>query len=426
MKILIVGLNYAPEKVGIAVYTTGMAEAFVGRGHKVQVIAGRPYYPAWKIMDGDNALTFRRGTEAGVDITRVPHYVPRSPSGAKRLLHHASFALSALVPTFGRAIAWRPDVVLTIAPSLIAAPMARMAAALCGARSWLHIQDFELEAAFATGLLRDGKRAGRLARWLETKVLGAFDSVSAISPQMCRKLAEKGVAAERIVEFRNWTDIAAIHPMHEPSPYRAEWNIKTAKVALYSGAIANKQGIEIVVEAARLLRDRNDLTFVICGEGPSRAELERKAAGLDNIQFHDLQPRGRFNALLGLADIHLLPQVATAADLMLPSKLTGILASGRPVVVTADKGTGLAIEVEGCGLVTPPGDAAAFAAAIAQLADGTGYREMAAQARRRAEQKWDGQIILGAQEARLVAEINRIKRARKRGNARALQYPWAR
>lgn len=377
-------------------------------------------------MDGHNALAVGRGIERGVDITRVPHYVPRNPSGAKRLLHHASFALSALVPALSRAIAWRPDVVLTIAPSLIAAPIARMAAALCGARSWLHIQDFELEAAFAMGLLKDGKRAGWLARWLEAKVLGAFDSVSAVSPQMCRKLAEKGVAAERIAEFRNWADIEAIRPMHEPSPYRAEWNITTQKVALYSGAIANKQGIEIVVEAARLLRNQKDLTFVICGEGPNRASLERQAIGLDNIQFHDLQPQERFNALLGLADIHLLPQVATAADLMLPSKLTGILASGRPVVATADKGTGLAIEVEGCGLVTPPGDAAAFAGAIMQLAHGNGYRKMAEEARRRAEQKWDGQAILGAQEARLVAENTCLNRVRKRKNARALQYPRAR
>ena len=408
MKILILGINYAPEKVGIAVYSAGMAEALAERGHDVQVIAAQPYYPAWKIMDGYNAFSYRRTQENGVDVTRVPHYIPASPSGAKRLLHHVSFGASALFPMVSRGLFWRPDIVVTVAPSLIAAPLARLAAAFCGARSWLHIQDFEVEAAFATGLLKDGGRGAALARWFEAKVLKGFDVVSTISPQMCRKLADKGIDEQRIVEFRNWADIDAIQPATGPSPYRAEWGITTPHVALYSGNIANKQGIEIVVGAARLLEHRKDVTFVVCGEGPNRANLEKQAAGLTNIQFHDLQPKVRLNDLMGLATIHLLPQLAGAADLVLPSKLTNMLASGRPVVATASPGTGLAHEVEGCGIVTPPGDVEAFAAGIATLADDEGaHEQFSRNARDRALSRWSMREVLKGFELEL-ATLGRV------------------
>lgn len=395
MKILILGLNYAPEKVGIAVYTSGMAEALVQAGHSVQVIAGQPYYPAWKIMDGQSAWSFSRGIENGVDVTRAPHYIPAKPSGLKRLIHHATFALTAFFPTVTRAIKTKPDVVLTIGPSLIAAPIARLAAKMSGARSWLHIQDFEVEAAFATGLMSHKTFLGKLADRFESTVLRSFDRVSTISPQMCRKLLEKGVPAEDIYEFRNWADIDAIRPLPEPSPFRDQWNITTTNVALYSGNIANKQGIEIIVDAAKILRERTDLSFVVCGEGPNRENLELMASGLTNIIFKDLQPREDLNSLLNLATIHLLPQIAEAADLVLPSKLTNMLASARPVVATAKKNTALAQELNGCGIVVEPGNPTLFAEAIAVLIDDKILSTSSAiSARSRAIEKWSQLKVL--------------------------------
>lgn len=404
MRLLIVGLNYAPERVGIAIYTSGMAEALAAEGHKVRVISGQPYYPAWRIADGYNAWSFTLTEESGVAVTRVPHYIPADPTGSKRLLHHASFAASALLPAIWQGLAWRPDVVLTVAPSLIGAPVARLAAALAGARSWLHVQDFEVEAAFATGLL-GGNRLGRLAQWFETTVLRSFQHVSTISPEMCRRLVDKGVAAERVSEFRNWAETDTVRPMVEPSRYRQEWNIGTEHVALYSGNIANKQGIEIVIDVARRLQHRQDLTFVICGEGPNRERLKARARDLSNVQFHDLQPKERLGELMALATVHLLPQLAAAADLLLPSKLTNMLASGRPVVATAAADTGLAREVEGCGLVVPPGDVAAFAGAIGRLLDDIELRTVTARAARtRAEERWSKGRILRA----LAFDLDRL------------------
>jgi len=404
MRILVVGLNYAPEKVGIAVYTTGMAEALAAEGHEVRVVAGQPYYPAWRIMDGHSAWSWSTSMEHGVSITRVPHYIPAKPSGGRRLVHHATFAAAALIPALWNGLAWQPDVVLTVAPSLIGAPVARFAAAVAGAGSWLHVQDFEVEASFATGLLRDGGRLARAARAFETWVLRSYDRVSAISPEMCRRLVTKGVPRERVTEFRNWADVEAIRPMAGPSPYRERWHIETPHVALYSGNIANKQGIDVVIDAARLLRERRDITFVICGEGPNRNKLRSLAQGLGNVQFHDLQPREKLNDLMGLATIHLLPQLAGAADLVLPSKLANMLASGRPVIATAAPGTGLAREVEGCGAVVEPGNAEAFAAAITGLIeDEAAWAEAATSARERAEERWSKDMVLGRFSTALAA-----------------------
>ena len=402
MKILILGLNYTPERVGIAVYTTGMAEALTERGHQVEVVTGQPYYPEWKVMPGFPRFWYGRSEVNGIDVLRCPHYVPAKPSASRRILHYLIFAATSFFPTVWKAITGRPDVVIAVAPALAAAPVARLAAALGGARSWLHIQDFEIDAAIGTGLLSRSAPLVRLAGAVEHAILRSFHAVSTISPQMCRKLGTKGVEQGRIVEFRNWADLRQVEPLTRPSVFRDRWQVTTPHVALYSGNIATKQGIEIIVDAAKRLRHRTDLTFFVCGDGANRARLETLAKGLPNIQFHGLQPREDLGELLGLASIHLLPQLAGAADSVLPSKLTNILASGRPVIATAAPGSDLAAEVEGCGLATPPEDAVSFAAAIERLLDDAPlHRQLSEAARSRALARWSPQSILSDFELRL-------------------------
>ncbi|MEL7691454.1 WcaI family glycosyltransferase [Citromicrobium bathyomarinum] len=406
MKVLFLTLNYAPEEIGIGPYSTGTAQWLAKAGHEVVVVAGKPYYPRWDVPQEWRGRLYRKSVEQGVSITRCMHYVPAEPSGSKRLAHHATFANAALMPMMKAALSGkrRPDVVLTVAPSMIAASTAILAARTARVPLWLHIQDFEVEAALATGLIdRDSTIAYR-AVGVERAVLRAADRVSSISPAMVAKLIEKGVAPENTYEFRNWANIENIVPLTGLSPFQDEWSIGSRKVALYSGNIANKQGIEIVVDAARLLSHRDDLVFAVCGNGPNRANLERQASGLDNIQFHDLQPRGRLSDLLGLASVHLLPQIAGAADLVLPSKLTNMLASGKPTVATAEPGTGLALEVEGAGIVTPPGDTGAFVAAIEQVLDSADLAaKLGATAREKAVETWERSKILSAFEQQLVA-----------------------
>lgn len=132
------------------------------------------------------------------------------------------------------------------------------------------------------------------------------------------------------------------------------------------------------MDAACRLSDRSDLRFVFRGDGSYRQVFVEKVKGLSNVTFLPFQPSGRLNDLLNLANIHLLPQRAGAADLVVPSKLTGMLASSRPVIATAHHGTQLASAVRGRGIVVP-GDLDAFVSALLELTADSDLRLMRGQ-----------------------------------------------
>src|SRR3954471_9234228 len=118
MRVLLVGINYAPDLIGVAKYNTELCESLAAEGHDVRVITAPPYYPSWKIPGSFKSSYFRSNFVDGVRVRRTPIYVPGHPTGAKRLVHHASFALSSAVPLLMEALSWRPDVMIAVAPSL--------------------------------------------------------------------------------------------------------------------------------------------------------------------------------------------------------------------------------------------------------------------------------------------------------------------
>jgi len=187
---------------------------------------------------------------------------------------------------------------------------------------------------------------------------------------MLENLWKKGVPESRSVLFPNWADTELIYTLQGPGSMRAELGIPSdTVVALYSGNMGQKHGLEILVEVAQKLKSHPKIRFVLCGEGVACSIAQSMAPDLHNVNYLPLQPVERLNDLLNLADIHLLPQRADAADLVMPSKLTGILASGKPVVATAHLGTEVDRVVRPCGLVVSPGDAVAFADALVWLAE---------------------------------------------------------
>lgn len=405
MKILIYGINYAPELTGIGKYSAELAEWLAARGHEVSVVTAPPYYPQWRVHDGYRAGRYAKEERRGVTVRRAPLWVPEKPGGAKRLVHLASFALSSL-PSLLRAALRKPDIILVVEPALFCAPGAWLAARLCGARAWLHIQDYEVDAAFELGLLKGaGLRAmvKRAERWLMRR----FDRVSTISNRMLELAIAKGIAPDRAVLLPNWIDVNAIAPDAEGGDYRAQLGIPhNAIVALYSGNMGGKQGLQTLADVARRLSREDRLWFIFCGQGPERAPLEEKCKGLPRVVFLDLQPADRLGALLNTADIHLLPQRAGAADLVMPSKLTGMLASGRPVVCGAARGTELASVVAHCGLLTPPEDAVAMAEAVRKLSYNSQIREtLGAAARQYALAHLHVDAVLSAAEREFAAIV---------------------
>ncbi len=430
MKLLLHGLNYSPEEVGIGKYSGEMVADLARHGYHVTVVTTPPYYPQWKISSGFSGLAYSRevtqavsdhdkcfehvdapenvtssdgdpskrltrcatGGAAGgvtgsemdgaVEVIRCPLWVPRQVNAWKRVLHLASFGLSSIPIVLWKAITQRPDVIMTVEPAAFCMPTTILAARLCGAKAWLHVQDFEVDAAFDLGILKQ-PLLRKCVLAVEAFLMRRFDRVSSISPKMVERLLEKGVSADCIRLFPNWVDCDAMQPLAHASSLRAKFGLPAGKcIALYAGNIGAKQGLDIVVDAAKKCAHRSDLHFVICGHGAAFPSIEESSRGLANLQMLPVQPMEVFNELMNAADIHLLPQRGDAADLVMPSKLTGMLATGRPVVTCASAGTQIEQVVEGRGLVVSPGDTQGFSDAIVRLADDAGLRaQMGASAR---------------------------------------------
>jgi colanic acid biosynthesis glycosyl transferase WcaI len=400
MKILLVSLNHHPEQTGIGKYQGEMASWLAARGHEVRVITAPPYYPAWKISPGYSGWRYTREELDGATVYRVPLYVPSSPGGIKRLIHMLSFALSAFPVLLWQAMFWRPEVIFTTAPPLAVAPEVLFACWISGARSHLHVQDFEVDAAFQLGLLKP-PRLFRISLGIERVILRAFAKVSTISRRMRERLITKGVPAERAFMIPNWAGVHDFDPMIGAGDWRQRLNVDPNTVlVVYSGNMGRKQGLEIIVEAARLLEERPDIRFVVCGDGAAREDMMVSARELTNMIFLPVQSSSDFVHLMIAADIHLLPQRAEAADLVMPSKLGNILASGRPVVASAAKGTQIYDAVSGCGIAVEPGNAEEFAKAISTLADDAELRAgMGIVGRNRALDEWSRDNILERMEA---------------------------
>jgi colanic acid biosynthesis glycosyl transferase WcaI len=253
-----------------------------------------------------------------------------------------------------------------------------------------------VDAAFQLGLLR-GATMLRVASGAEAWLMQRFDGVSSISPRMLRKLLRKGVDRNRIHYFPNWVDTDSIRPMTRNNELRRELGIPDdQRVLLYSGNMGEKQGLDLLVDVARQFsQQRRSELFLLCGDGAARIRTMEAADGLSNVRFLPLQPLSRLNELLSLADIHLLPQRRDAEDLVMPSKLTAILASGRPLVASARPGSDLGRAAAMGGIVVPAGDAVAFAQALGQLlSDDALCSELGDAGRRFAVAEWDRDVVL--------------------------------
>lgn len=414
MKFLIYSVNYSPEPTGIGKYSGEMATWLADRGHEVRVVCAPPYYPNWEVPREYAGLRYRTEWLAGVKVHRAPLWVPSHPGGIARVVHLLSFALTSF-PLMVKQLFWRPDVVLTVAPALVCAPAGLLVAMASRALSWIHIQDFEVDVAFQMGLLK-GRAAKAAVQSLERWLMSSFDVASSISEKMIQKMKLKGVNESNTCFFPNWVDITNINPETAiRQTYRSQLGIKDDQVvALFSGTLGNKQGLMVLPAVARLLKNRTDIVFVVCGDGVMHQSIKEASADLPNFKMIPLQPVERLNDLLGAADIHLLPQSPEAEDLVLPSKLSGMLASGKPVVATCRADTEIASLVRRCGAVVPPEDSEQLSQAIIALADAPDRRnQLGMESRRVAIQRFAMTNILTDFENACLAKRSKVAAARQ-------------
>jgi len=348
VKILLYGINYAPELTGIGKYSGEMCDWLAERGHEVRVICAPPYYPEWRIGSGYSGWCYRREQLQTVNVLRCPLFVPKQPSTLTRLLHLCSFALTSLPAIFSQ-WRWKPDVILTIEPTFFCVPAALLLSRLTGAQSLLHIQDFELDAMLGLGMAKNGRLKAMICQAVETFFMRRFSAVSSISSSMLARAGNKTQQSGPLYFFPNWVDTDFIKPGVDASSFRQRWELSdTSQVVLYSGNLGKKQGLDLLLQVAKHLSYEPDVVFLILGEGAEKQNLIEQAERLDlhNVRFEPLQPYEDLPALMALADVHLVIQKKGAADAVLPSKLTTILAAGGYALITAEAETELGLLCE--------------------------------------------------------------------------------
>jgi putative colanic acid biosynthesis glycosyltransferase WcaI len=380
-RVLITSLNYAPEATGIGVYSTMLAEHLAARGYRVTVLTGMPHYPAWRVAPDYAGRTSMTELRNGVEVRRRSHYVPSRQSALTRGLYEVTslrMAVDAVrLP--------RPDAVLGVVPSLSGGIAARAAAARFRVPYGLIFQDLVGAAAEQSGVAGGGRVTG-VVRAAEGWAARGAAAVGVVADGFRPHLESLGVDAARIRHLRNWTHAGEATIARTTMRASLGWADDTL-VCLHAGNMGYKQGLENVLEAARLAQQWcSPVLFVLMGDGNQRPELERVAATykLTNLRFLPLQPEDRFASVLAAADILLVNQRGSVKDMSLPSKLTSYFASGRPVVAAAAPHSETAREVSfsSGGLVVTPDDPPELLGALLRVASDAGLRAHMAESAR--------------------------------------------
>jgi len=330
----------------------------------------------WKVADSHRGRRFHTELIDGVKVHRTPTYIPSADKATapRRIVMESSFTLNSTLWWLRYLAAReRPDVVIAVCPPTQTIMWPSVMRKLHQIPILFHVQDLQLDAASQLGMLGSERMMWLLER-LERSALRAATHVTTISAKMRQAIISKGVDAGRVSLLPNWSSISAETDGARIAKARRRLGARDGQLlVLYSGNLGRKQGLDVLIDAARLLKHRSDIHWVIIGGGADEARLRAKAseAGLPPNLFRELVPESELPSTLAAADVHLVIQKSEAADLVMPSKLTNILAAGRPTIATAHRDTEVGEVIAGreTGLLTRPGDAAALATAIVRVSN---------------------------------------------------------
>ena len=364
-EIVIICHNYFPEETSTGLYTTQMAEHLAKMSWKVTLVTGFPHYPEWKIHSSyrDKDRYFSECIN-GVNVMRYRHYVPGQPSFVKRIRQLTDFTFGSY---FNLRKIGRADVVLSVIPFTSSAWLGKMFSRRVDALHWIHVQDFEFDAARESGML-GGKGSGadlfKALQKIESGILDSADLVSTISRGMLAKLEKR--TKSKTFFFPNWLDpqlvnpgISSTHPHMKGNRFHV----------LYAGNIGAKQDWNLFTSLVDEFREDANLEFVVVGDGASRKWLESRVGGYPNVSIFDPVPQAELNDLLCSADLHILLQKDNVVDTVMPSKLLGMMASEVPCLVSGNRNSEVAdiFRSGNCGHYVNSSDQSSIASTIRKL-----------------------------------------------------------
>ena len=326
--ITLISLNFYPEQTAIGLYSTQWAHYLESQGAIVTVITAFPYYPQWKIQDNyQDKGPYLEESIDNIRVLRYKQYTPSQPSFLKRVLHIIDFTLGSR-RNFKKIK--ECDIVLSVIPFTSSAWLGNMLSRKHNAKHWTHIQDFEFDAAFQSGLTTSKKQDkgfvhAQLMK-LERSILNKADRVSTISHNMMDKLALKTKTQRYYLP--NWVETNDITQVQQHSFLTS----KKFKI-LYSGNIGDKQDWNFFLDVVTKL-DKALFEVIIVGDGSKKQWLEEQLRSFPQIGIHKPVPFDELRSLLGSADVHILFQKTSVLDTVMPSKVLGMMASQKPSIVT--------------------------------------------------------------------------------------------
>ena len=328
--ITIIGINYYPEDTAIGLYTSQLSEYLSENGYEVSVITGFPYYPAWKINnDYKGKKRFYKEIINDITIYRYKQYVPKKPTFFRRILHLMDFTFGSLVNIFKIK---KTDLVLCIVPVTSTIIPAKFLAKFKKAKLWIHIQDFELDAAVESNLIAKNNMFLKLLFKIEKILLSRADAISTISNAMYDKVKRKSKNTPTHL-LPNWVDIDTINPdKANGHPYLKSNKFKI----LYAGNIGEKQDWDFFIKFAEKLNNHKSIELILVGDGAQKNKIVSKIEKFNQVKFYTPVAYHELSDLLCSADVHILFQKENSIDTVMPSKILAMMASQKPSIITGN------------------------------------------------------------------------------------------
>ena len=328
-KITIIGINYYPEDSAIGLYTTQKAEQLASNGYDVTVITGFPYYPQWKILEDYKSKPYLlKESTNGVNVFRSKQYVPSKPTFFNRILHLSSFTFGNFLNLFRIS---KPGLVISIVPFTTSILLGWFLKLRYKSILWTHIQDFEFDAASQTGFGASTPTFFKILFKVEKILLSKASLISTISNSMMQTLHQKSCAEAYFLP--NWIDENKINP--RTSKQHQLLGSKKTKI-LYSGNIGEKQDWDVFMAFCRDI-DASKYQIIVVGDGAKKDWLTMEINALDHVAYHPPVPYEELSDLLCSADLHILFQKTDVLDAVMPSKILGMMASGKPSIAIGNK-----------------------------------------------------------------------------------------
>ena len=404
MRLLVVVPHFDPDVAPTGAVAGRLVHELGRRDHSVEVVTSLPWYREHKIEPGFEGRLVRREDKPWGRITRVhPFPAPDKTNLLRRAGSYLGF--SSLAAAVGSR-AGAADGVLAMSPPLTLGVTGRLLARQKRAPFVFNVQDVYPDVAIELGYFTNPRvisATRRLERWCYDHA----DAVTVLSDDLRENVVDKTASPDKVRVIPNFVDTEWIAPSERDNDYRSEFGLRGKTVVMYAGNVGLSQSLETVLEAAGALEPEEDLVFVINGQGAKRAELERAARGLSNIVFVDMQPVERLPEVLAAADVHLVPLKKGLASSSVPSKTYSILAAGRPLVASVDRGSEVerVLDRSGAGIAVAPEDPEALTKALKSLLDAPAERERMGTAGRAFVQSWASPAAIAESYENLFEEL---------------------